>query len=102
DRTVFSANVLEELRLRPVTSDQLGGVGGKASSVVVDTQIQLTREDASKVTFRGQFAAVTELESLDMSVLERDLTNLFAVIVDRPRDVVCLVGQNHAYTIGRL
>jgi hypothetical protein len=25
--------------------------------------------------------------------------NLFAVIVDRPRDVVCLQAQNHVYEI---
>jgi hypothetical protein len=49
--------------------------------------------------FRGSFAAFTALESLDMSVLGRDITNLFAVIVDRPRNLVCLLGQRHRYTI---
>jgi hypothetical protein len=34
-----------------------------------------------------------------MSVLGRDITNLFGVIVDRPGDVVCLVGQGHRYLI---
>jgi hypothetical protein len=34
-----------------------------------------------------------------MSVLGRDITNLFAVIVDRPGDAVCLVGQGHLYLI---
>ena len=34
--------------------------------------------------FRGQYAAVTELEALDMSVLGRDITGLFAVVVDEP------------------
>jgi hypothetical protein len=49
--------------------------------------------------FRWQYAAVTELEALDISVLGRDITGLFAVIVDRPHDVVCLVGHQHRYTI---
>jgi predicted aspartyl protease len=100
DRTVFSAAVLAALRLQPVvTQARLGGVGGVADSVVVETQVRLTREEAGKVVFRGQYAAVTELEALDMSVLGRDITGLFAVIVDGPGSVVCLLGQQHQYTI---
>jgi hypothetical protein len=77
----------------------ISGVGGMADSVIVETQIQLAREDAGKVVFRGQYAAVTELEALDISVLGWDITELFAIIVDRLRDVVCLLGQRHYYTI---
>jgi len=100
DRTVFSAAVLAALRLQPVvTQARLGGVGGVADSVVVETQVRLTREEAGKVVFRGQYAAVTELEALDMSVLGRDITGLFAVIVDGPGSVVCLLRQQHQYTI---
>jgi len=68
---------------------------------VVDTQIPLTRETESTVVFYGQFAAVPKVEALDVSVLGRDLTGLFAVIVDQPGDVVCLVGQQRQYTIER-
>jgi predicted aspartyl protease len=100
DRTVLSANILEALRLQPLaTPQQLSGVGGVVTSTVVETHIQFPREDTGQVVFRGQYAAVTDLEALDMSVLGRDLTNFFAVIVDRPRDVVCLLGQRHQYTI---
>jgi hypothetical protein len=74
DRTVFSLNVLEALSLEPIIpSTQLQGVGGGASSLVVETQIRLTRDGGSKVVFRGQYAAVTEKESLDMSLLGRDI-----------------------------
>ena len=34
-----------------------------------------------------------------MSVLGRDIMQMFAVIVDRPDDVVSLVGQQHRYVI---
>jgi hypothetical protein len=34
-----------------------------------------------------------------MCVVGRDITNLFAVVVDRPQDVVCLIGQRHRYVI---
>jgi hypothetical protein len=77
----------------------LSGVGGMAAAVIVETWIRLTREDAGKVMFRGQYAAVTELEALDISVLGRDITRVFAVIVDWSHDVVCLVGQRHRYTV---
>ncbi len=100
DRTVLSALTLEGLHLQPgVTQDRLGGVGGIADSVVVETRIRFSRETGNKVSFRGQYAAVTEVNALDISVLGRDLTGLFAVIVDQPGNVVCLLGQQHRYTI---
>ncbi|ETW93346.1 retropepsin-like aspartic protease [Candidatus Entotheonella palauensis] len=100
DRTVFSAATLARLGLQPsVVHGGLSGVGGMASAVIVDTRMRLTREGAGKVVFRGQYAAVTELEALDISVLGRDITGLFAVIVDQLHDVVCLLGQRHRYRI---
>jgi hypothetical protein len=100
DRTVFSAATLSKLGLQSIVpQERIGGLGGLADSVVVETQIRLTRETASTVVFRGQFAAATEVASLDVSVLGRDIMGLFAVIVDQPREVVCLLGQRHGYTI---
>jgi hypothetical protein len=100
DRTVFNAATLVKLGLQPLAmSEGLSGVGGMAASVIVETEIHLLREDGGNVVFRGQYAAVTELEALDISVLGRDIIGLFAVIVDWPHDVVCLVGQRHRYTI---
>jgi len=51
------------------------------------------------VTFCGQYAAVTTPEALDMNVLGRDITGRFAVIVDPPGNIVCLLGQRHQYSI---
>lgn len=86
DRTVFSAGILALLHCQPgVAQERLSGLGGVVTSIIVATQIRLTREDTGKVVFRSQFAAVTDMEALDISVLGRDLTSLFAVIVDRPR-----------------
>jgi hypothetical protein len=100
DRTVFSAATLARLGLQPIIAqDGISGLGGLAVSVLVTTQLRLTREDAGKVVFRGQYAAVTALEALDISVLGRDIMDLFAVIVDKPRNVVCLLGQRQRYTI---
>jgi len=93
DRTVLSAAILAKLGLQPLPiREGISGWGGMADSVIVETQLRFTRADACKVVFRGQYAAVTELEALDISVLGRDITRLFAVIVDRLHDVVCLLG----------
>ena len=103
DRTVISANVLEGLNL--VTTeprDRIGGVGGLVDSVNVRTQIRLTRDDGEKVVFRGDYVACTDHEALDMTVMGRDLLEMFAVIVDRRVDVVTIIGGQHRYTIERV
>jgi hypothetical protein len=100
DRTVFSAATRTKLALVPLASqDGVGGLGGIAESVVGETQIRLTRETASSVLFRGQYAAVPQVDALDIDVLGRDITGLFAVVVHQPRGVVCLLSQRHRYRI---
>ena len=100
DRTVFSEGIHRALGIQPTgVSQHLEGVGGKAESVIIATEIRLLRENGANISFGGQYAAFTDPKALDMSVLGRDLTNLFAVIVDRPQDVVCLIGGNHRYVI---
>lgn len=100
DRTVLSAPVLAALNLAQVLApEQLGGRGGLAEMVTVETVLRLTKHDAGKVHFRSQFAAVIETEALDICVLGRDILRLFAVIVDEPQQVVCLLAQRHSYTI---
>ena len=103
DQTVFSADILAALHLSPVVAEeQIGGVGGIVSARIVETQIRLTHAEGGQVTLRGQYAGVTEVDALDMSVLGRDVMNLFAVIVDWPQQVVRLLGQKHQYPITRL
>jgi predicted aspartyl protease len=101
DRTVFSALIFRALRLQPITAHEgVSGLGGVVRSVIVETQIRFSREERrSKVVLRGLYTALTELEALEISVLGRDITDLFAVIVDRPGNVACLIGQRHRYTI---
>jgi predicted aspartyl protease len=100
DRTVLSCDVFRELGINSATATQsLEGVGGRAESVIVATQIRVQRENGSTILLNGPFAAFTDPAALDMSVLGRDVTNHFAVIVDRPQDVVCLIGGNHRYVI---
>ncbi len=100
DRTVFNAAVLATLALPHQSAPhQLGGVGGAAATVAVATHIRLPLGGGSTIAFQGTFAGFTPADALDMCVLGRDIMNLFAVIVDRPGDIVCMVGQGHGYLI---
>ncbi|MGH9764123.1 MAG: hypothetical protein ACREDR_29135, partial [Blastocatellia bacterium] len=63
------------------------------------TRIQLVRETGAPVSIRGRFAAVTDLTTLDISVLGRDVTDNFAAIVDRPQNAILLLGQRHNYLV---
>jgi hypothetical protein len=100
DRTVLSADLLKVLSLetsRP--QHQIGGIGGLIESVTVTTHIRLTRDDGQGVTFHGSYAGCTRYDALDMSVVGRDILEMFSVIVDRPADVVAILGGNHYYSL---
>ena len=68
---------------------------GFADSVTIITIMRFLRDDGKWVTFRGEYAACTNYEILDMSVLGRDILNLFAVIVHRAANVVTMIGESH-------
>jgi len=100
DRTVFTAGLRELIGIPGTKSDsRVGGVGGLQDAIEIAVQMRLTSDDGRKPIFRGSFAALTRDEALDMSVLGRDVLDLFAVIVDRPGDTIALVGQQHRYSI---
>lgn len=100
DRTVLSANILAALGPMPRDdNDRISGVGGIIETVVVRTQIRLTRDEGNKIIFRGAFAACTDPELLDMSVLGRDILDLFTLIVDRKTDFIGLLRGQHDYKI---
>jgi hypothetical protein len=100
DRTVLTADILSELGLLLFEADErISGLGGGTNSVEIETKLQMRRDSGNPVVFTSRFAAVTDPAALDLCVLGRDITDLFAVIVDRPRNVVCLLSQRHRYAI---
>ena len=103
DRTVFSARFLHHLRHLSTKSTEiiLAGVGGGTESITIETSIGFVRDDGEMVTVRGTFAAFTKLESADLSILGRDVTNNFSVIYDYPQQVIVLLAPPHAYEIKR-
>lgn len=100
DCTVFSSDVLAASRLQSLAGrSQIGGVGGVVDTKIVRTQIRFRCDDSVLVVFRGDYAAFSQPDVLDMSVLGRDILDSFAIIVDRPANIVAILGGNHLYTI---
>jgi hypothetical protein len=100
DRTVFSAATLWQLALATRDSKvQLSGVGGPTQTVAVNTTIRFRTAGGDGAEFKGGYYAFTDPFALDMSVLGRNILDLFAVIVDRPGNFVGPLGQNHGYAI---
>lgn len=100
DRTVFDAQTLGKLGLPALEPEEdISGLGGATSSVVIETKLNLLRDDGTPVIFTSRFTAVTDPTALDLCVLGRDIMDLFSVIIDRPGNVICLLSQKHRYTI---
>ncbi|MEO8497727.1 MAG: hypothetical protein ABI614_21890 [Planctomycetota bacterium] len=100
DRTVLSTNVLKAIEPHDYEEGfQLGGVGGTVDAVRLKTTLRLARSDGQFVTFRIEVAACLDEAILDMSVLGRDIIEMFALIADREHDVLALLGGNHTYSI---
>ena len=102
DRTVLSAFLAARLQWPPQpppAGTGLVGVGGSTGFVLVTTRVELTRDDGGPVGVQGQFAAFTNPAATDLSVLGRDVLDLFDVILSRRRDQVVLLAPNHQYHV---
>lgn len=102
DRTVLGANLLGRLRFpTPAPSSGLGlrGIGGVLGFVQLSTALEFTRDDGVPIHVRGEFAAFTDPDATDLSILGRDVLDLFDVIVSRRRDEVLLLAPNHGYRV---
>lgn len=102
DRTVFSADLLYRLQVsgdHPPAGSALAGVGGDAVFVLVSTALEFIRDDGRPITVRGEFAAFTDPEATDLSILGRDVLDNFDVIISRRRGEVLLLAPNHQYQV---
>jgi hypothetical protein len=102
DRTVLGADLMEALGF-PVTPAQedltLKGITGECGFAVVRTVIELPRDDGGVAAIRGEYAAFTDASATDLSILGRDVLNIFDVIVSRRRNEVLLLAENHSYRV---
>jgi hypothetical protein len=102
NRTVFTAALLQQLALpvEPAPADErLLGIDGAAAHVVVETAIELTRDDGGPAVVRGKFTAFTDPLTTDLSVMGRDVLSNFDVIVSRPKSEVLLLAPRHRYMV---
>jgi hypothetical protein len=102
DDTVLSADLLDLVRhLKSPASGQiqLAGIGGEVGSITIDTSIGFKKETGELFEVQGRFSVFTEVESSDISLLGRDVTDRFSVIYDRPDEAVMLLSPLHRYEI---
>ena len=64
--------------------------------------MEFTRDDGGVAHVHGDFAAFTDPAAIDMSILGRDVLNIFDVILSRRRDEVLLLAPNHQYRVERV
>jgi hypothetical protein len=105
DRTVFSAYLLAKLNFtgnHAAAGMALKGVGGESAFVLVDTVLDFKRDDGGVVHIRGGFAAFTDPAATDLSILGRDVLNIFDVIVSKRRNEVLLLAGNHQYRVDQV
>jgi hypothetical protein len=102
DRSAFDATLLDRSQLPqqpPPPNYSLEGVGGASPFVIVETVLQLPRDDGGVANVKGQFAAFTDPKAIDLCILGRDVLQHFDVLVSRRRDQVALLTGNHGYTV---
>jgi hypothetical protein len=102
DRTVFGAKLLMTLgspSIAAPTGLVLEGIGGECGSTTVRTVLRLTCDDRRLIHLKGEFAAFTEASATDLSILGRDVLDIFDVIQSRRRNEVFLLGENHSYRV---
>jgi hypothetical protein len=105
DRSVFAASLARRLRLpgdQPPPELSLLGIGGDTPFVLVNTGIEFVRDDGGTAIVRGVFAAFTDAQATDLSILGRDVLDNFDVILSRRRDEVLLLAPNHQYQVSRI
>lgn len=102
DRTVLGPGLLPKLGLPiagPSAEVALQGIGGVSPYVLIQTSLELMRDDGVPIHLRGECAAFTDPAATELSILGRDVLNLFDVIVSRRRDEILLLGLNYRYRI---
>ena len=101
DSTALTAETIALLGFEPTTPEgvHMEGVGGAAPSGVVNTRVRFTQSGRQPVAFPGDFLAFTRPGPLELNYLGRNILNMFAVVIDRAGDTVCLLRGRHRYVI---
>jgi hypothetical protein len=105
DRTFFSVELFRDLQwapdaLRPPRAE-LSGLGGASGYVCLTTTIELRRSDGNPVRLFGEFAALTDPPGPEMSLLGRDVLDLFDLVLSRERNEILLLRPLHYYLVAQ-
>jgi hypothetical protein len=57
--------------------------------------VEFARDDGGTAVVRGEYAGFTDLAATDLSILGRDVLDLFHLMVSRPTNVILLLAGNH-------
>ena len=102
DRTIFSGSLFQSLGISAMGSasgSTLFGIGGQFQPVDVATELEFRKTAAVPHRIAGQFAAATDPNAIDISILGRDVLDQFDVILSNRRDEILLLNDPHGYTI---
>lgn len=102
DRTALNAAALDELGVpqEPSPPDvHIRGITGESSYVTIRSAIEFTRDDGGVAKVRGEFLGLTDPAASDLSVLGRDVTDNFDVILSRRRADVQFLAPTHQYRV---
>lgn len=100
EKTLLAADVVEQLAVPTSPSvRQLVGLGGIVEALTVPTRLRFTLDDGGAAVVNGPFEGLPVGREGELSILGRDILGLFAVIVDRPGKVTCLLSGRHRYII---
>ena len=102
DRTVLSGDSFNLLGLPPLPPSSgapFAGVGGNLAFVEVATTLYLPLDPKTFHAITGQFAATTDPLALPISILGRDILDLFDVIISNRRDEIVFLSDPHVYYV---
>lgn len=102
DRTVLSAVVVTRLQIPGKSAPPgftLSGIGGTSTFILVTTVVEFSRDDGGPVRLRGEFAGFTGPTATDLSILGRDVLDLFDLVLSRRRNEILLLASRHQYRI---
>jgi hypothetical protein len=101
DRTVFSADYFQLLRLDATTAAGLRfqGVSGTTDFVTFPATIILSTTTGATATVHGTFAAFVDATATDFNILGRDVLNNFDLIMGRNQGDIRLLAPLHGYRV---
>ncbi len=95
----FEAVAFIDADLEDATGPLLKGVGGSTDSVRLDARFWFLNSIGEPIPLGGSLLGRPYPSGDEMCILGRDLLGNFAIIVDRPGNVVSLIQGKHHYVI---